>query len=387
MRAAQARQSELGETTGYRIDVREDNSLEVITAVSQMAWRYNRDYHLIKHRLKNPLVLPHILFHELQHIAMVDAARKAGRNRYFATSAISREQGIRLIQEDVKKLQSFGIPEDAIEETVLAWINGLAIQLFNIPLDMTIEHTLFEQYPELRPAQFVSLRDQQLENVQAVTSPSVKRLTPHRIYRPSLAMNCAFALFMDFLYEGRTDYATPYRSTNVFAAGERLFKLWKDSLGVFEAGDEYILVDEFARELRLQEWYQWVTETELALANPDRPEGSTNPELLRSLHPAAMWFLLGALQHFDGMSLEEVRNITAEIALLGVNGLDYASSEEKYTVRSLSSDKKYSGLHLICYMYVGLKILRPDADSSIDLGEPYQMALQLFRPKYPREAE
>lgn len=70
--------------------------------------------------------------------------------------------------------------DEAVEQTVSAWVSGLTTQLFNIPLDMTIEHTLFEQYPELRPAQFVSLHDQQLENVVAITDPSIKRLTPHR---------------------------------------------------------------------------------------------------------------------------------------------------------------------------------------------------------------
>jgi hypothetical protein len=200
-------------------------------------------------------------------------------------------------------------------------------------------------------------------------------------------MTCAYALFADFLYGEHTNYAAPYRSSNVFAAGERLFKLWKDSLGVFEAGDEYILVDEFARELRLQEWYQWISEAELALADPDRQEGSTNSELLRSLHPAAIWYLLDALQKFDGMPLADVQNITAEIALIGMTGLDYSSSDAKYTVRSLSSDKKYTGLQLMCYMYVGFKIVQPGVDSTIDLNEPYQMALSLFRPQQPREDE
>jgi hypothetical protein len=98
-------------------------------------------------------------------------------------------------------------------------------------------------------------------------------------------------------------------------------------------------------------------------------------------------YLLDALQRFDGMPLEDVRDITAEIAIIGTTGLDYASSEAKYSVRSLSSDKKYSGLKLMCYMYVGFKILQPDVDSTIDLDEPYQAALALFRSQNPREEE
>lgn len=143
------------------------------------------------------------------------------------------------------------------------------------------------------------------------------------------------------------------------------------------------LVDEFARELRLQEWYHWVTDAEHAMADPNRPEGSTNPELLRDKHSAAVWYLLGALQHFDGLPIEKIREITYEIAVLGMNGLDYASAEEKYSVRSLSDEKKYSGLHLMCYMHIGFKIVHPGVDSGMDLDEPYQLALKLFQPKQP----
>jgi len=109
-------------------------------------------------------------------------------------------------------------------------------------------------------------------------------------------------------------------------------------------------------------------------------------------YPGSPWLAQRLLRPFmrhvgsrHALPLDEVREITTEIALLGVNGLDYASSEAKYSVRSLSDEKKYSGLELIGYMYVGLKILRPDANSSIDLDEPYQMALMLFQPKHPRE--
>ena len=85
------------------------------------------------------------------------------------------------------------------------------------------------------------------------------------------------------------------------------------------------------------------------------------------------------------MPLEQVREIAAEIALLGATGLDYASPEARYAVRSLSGERKYTGLQLMCYMYVGFKIVDPNLNSGIDLDEPYQQALRLFQPKHPRE--
>ena len=87
--AVQARQGEIAELTSYKVVIQEDPFLKFVTGMTQMAWRYHRDYHLVKYHVKSPLIVPHILFHELQHIEMVDAARKAGRNRYFATSETS----------------------------------------------------------------------------------------------------------------------------------------------------------------------------------------------------------------------------------------------------------------------------------------------------------
>ena len=61
---------------------------------------------------------------------------------------------------------------------------------------------------------------------------------------------------------------------------------------------------------------------------------------------------------------------------MGQRGLDYASSDQKYTLHSLPGEQ-FSGLQLICLMYVGFKDIDPTVDIGVDLSQPYQRALQM----------
>ena len=57
---------------------------------------------------------------------------------------------------------------------------------------------------------------------------------------------------MDQLHSGTTDYGSSYKSTNEYETGLKLFSAWKGAADSLEPGDEYHLVDDFARILRLQ---------------------------------------------------------------------------------------------------------------------------------------
>jgi hypothetical protein len=69
-----------------------------------------------------------------------DEARKAGRNKQFATTAENRTRAIRSIHSHIRKLQRNGYPEEAITSVVQQMTGGLANQLYNMPLDMIIEY-------------------------------------------------------------------------------------------------------------------------------------------------------------------------------------------------------------------------------------------------------
>ena len=78
------------------------------------------------------------------------------------------------------------------------------------------------------------------------------------------------------------------------------------------------------------------------------------------------------------MPVEQIKEMTLEIGLVGRNGLDYASPDQKYTLKSLP-DEKFSGLHLMCLMYAGIKRIAPEHDLGMDLNEPFLKALEMFQ--------
>ena len=64
--------------------------------------------------------------------------------------------------------------------------------------------------------------------------------------------------------------------------------------------------------------------------------------------------------------------------MLGRSGLDYASPEKQYTLRSLPNER-FSGLHLMCLMYVGFKRIDPSVDVGMPLDDAYDTALAMHR--------
>ena len=90
----------------------------------------------------------------------------------------------------------------------------------------------------------------------------------------------------------------------------------------------------------------------------------------------AVFYCLGALNYFKDKSTKEVQTVTFEIGLKGQSGLDINDPEKTYQIKSMPGT--FTGLQLVCYMYVGFRIISPEADVGIDLSEEYRTALRLF---------
>ncbi len=93
-----------------------------------------------------------------------------------------------------------------------------------------------------------------------------------------------------------------------------------------------------------------------------------------ALRMDAVMYCLSALKLF-AESPDKLKPVTFEVAMLGRGGLDINSPVQKYTLKTIPG--KFSGLHLVSYMYVGLKQLDPSTDPGIDLAKEYEMAKQL----------
>jgi tetratricopeptide (TPR) repeat protein len=372
--------AEMEKLSGYPIRIQEENFESKIGATIQMAWKHNRDFHLVKIRADYPPPLVnHLQSHELTHLKLESEARKAGKNLFFATTAKTRDTAIRAVAGDIRKWEKAGHSEEQITKITLTLVSGLCEFLFNCPLDMLIERHLRDTFKPLQPAQFLSVRLMALEAEQTNSNPEIRRLTPRKIFHASLALNGAYGLFLDDLFHGASTFAAPYRSSETFGLSQWLYKHWLERAKNLGPGKEYGLVDEFADMTGLRDWYEWRPDPghHEATAEPLK-EGTTNPALLTAKQPAAVFYFLDAFKRFDAMTPEQVRDVAFEIALLGRNGLDYAAPDEKYELRALPG-RKFSGLHLMCLMYAGFKRVAPEHDVGMDLNDSFLTALQLHQ--------
>jgi len=94
------------------------------------------------------------------------------------------------------------------------------------------------------------------------------------------------------------------------------------------------------------------------------------------IRPDAVMYCLGAMEHFADLSPPEIQRITFEIAMLGTKGFEVNNPEQKYELRSMPG--KFSGLHLLCIMYVGFKLISPDDTPSFDVSTEYAEAKAMF---------
>ena len=77
--------AEMETLSGYPIRIQEENFESKIGATIQMAWKHNRDFHLVKIRADYPPPLVnHLESHELTHLKLESEARKVGKNLFFA---------------------------------------------------------------------------------------------------------------------------------------------------------------------------------------------------------------------------------------------------------------------------------------------------------------
>ena len=93
-------------------------------------------------------------------------------------------------------------------------------------MELYVEYRLYHDYAYLRPSQVISLHLTHQQNLQALTGEAVQAMSPSIIFEANVAMNCAYALFTDWLFNSATAYAEPYHTSKTYATGRRLFQLF-----------------------------------------------------------------------------------------------------------------------------------------------------------------
>jgi Flp pilus assembly protein TadD len=91
----------------------------------------------------------------------------------------------------------------------------------------------------------------------------------------------------------------------------------------------------------------------------------------------AVMYCLGALEKFENMSPDQVRQVGFEVAMLGMGGIDINDPTQRYHLRSLPGE--FSGLHLLSLEYVAFTQFAPEMDIGFDLSAEYRSAQALYQ--------
>ncbi|OGQ93981.1 MAG: hypothetical protein A2521_04345 [Deltaproteobacteria bacterium RIFOXYD12_FULL_57_12] len=140
-----------------------------------------------------------------------------------------------------------------------------------------------------------------------------------------------------------------------------------------QPGDEYDLVDEFARPLKLRSWYVWQPDAVQDLSHSRQHSENTAP--LTTDKSEASFYCLDALRRFDGKGRAEIFIVASEIGILGMNGIDHITPSKTYPLKAYPGET-FTGLHLLCLMYVGFKLYDPSMNCGLDFAEAYEIALR-----------
>ena len=125
------------------------------------------------------------------------------------------------------------------------------LQLRSLPIGMRIDGWIASAYPGLRDLQEAGLAVQQQQNADILSRQFGALTVPSHL----LATCAAYALYVDRLL-GTERYAVPYTAAGVLDEGRALLHLWDEVPD--DSTHDCELVDRWARQLGMVDWYRWI---------------------------------------------------------------------------------------------------------------------------------
>ena len=250
----------LDETTAVLRQVEEttDTPVEVITDPSLPTYasikiaRGATTHHILTYNPAKPGVDYHIAY---QCGFVLRLFENPPDERYeFAGSTTGREVVRGLLTNKGGVAKKLRLPKAAVKQLSDQFVDGLLVQLRSYPIGMRIDHWIRETLPTLREAQEASIDRQQRDNAQAL-NPRIRHMTPTLVFSANASMNAAYAIFCERLLN-RSQYMIPYRSLGFEERGRTLLGI-SDELPS-DARHDRALVDAWAKELEVSDWYRWM---------------------------------------------------------------------------------------------------------------------------------
>jgi Tfp pilus assembly protein PilF len=379
---------------GTEIDIIEDTSIPTAAKI-EFAENYDRPKHIVKYKPKYPAV-EHLIMHELVHLAFVIDARKVRLNQLFIANQQHKAAFIKKIEPILQKFQKMGVSADGIANYCNGLFNGLNLQIYNTPIDLFIEDFLYQSFPALRPAQFLSLNALIQEGLKATTDKKTLELSPKdvlsksKIYTLVIALQYKALFGIDFIKDFQANTAE-LKQAQSFYEEYLQYKIDK------EPAEEYELVLNWAEDLQLDKNFELVDELQYRSKRLDidnlldsiekDPYDLDSNDLYKTremekfqqsqanigLNSAVMMYMAEALRHFAEMPQEAIKKIAFDIAMQGIQG--FSTEKQDYRINDIPN-KLFSGYQILAYYYVSWALAMPEQVDKLglDYGKEFAAA-------------
>ena len=389
---------ELSKLAGIPIRIIADRDIATKAKI-EFAEVYHRDEHVVRYNPDSPAV-EHLQLHELYHLRFVTQARAEGTNELFVVRPTHKEAFSSAMVATRNKLRKADITDASIEQYLAMVFEGLNRQVFNAPIDLFIEWEIYQNHPEMRPFQFISLAALVQEAVQATTEKRIVELSPADVLSKSKTYSLTLAMLWKELYgvDRITDFnPTPSEKRLAEAFYEEFLEYRADR----QPAEEYEVLQHWADDLKLTPYFSLVKETDYQ-AHRNTPISRSLDEVLKGIEddplnqfsddperedemetflkarasqgtdPAVVMFMVDALRYLKALPLAKVKEIAFEIALTGTQGIE--PEKQGYRLSNIPS-KTFSGRHLLAYYYVSWKLAIPDMLRQLSLPYDEEFAL------------
>ncbi|HNJ66586.1 MAG TPA: hypothetical protein PKW28_11880, partial [Turneriella sp.] len=327
-------------------------------AILQLAELYNQNAHVIRYK-ESVLTHEHWIVHELIVLQYILQAKAEKKNLRFTVNDETAERFR-------TKLPS------SLPATVLQTLyTGLNQQIYNTPAALFAEHDIFYEFPDLRPQQFLSLLTILQATIAETTDERILRSVPEVV----VSVNRIYNILKAFQYKEfyGIDLISEFRaSESEIRHAHDMFREFTEYRAEKNPGDEYKLLESWARQLQLDDLFILMPETGSGEEKSESDYQAAQTAKFQEsaaetgFNMAVTMYMVDALEYFSAKTPEFIKKAALEIAMLGMKGIQ--PDKQGYRIRTVP-EKAFSGYHLLAYYYVTFALVLPEMLPQ--LGLPY----------------
>jgi tetratricopeptide (TPR) repeat protein len=172
--------------------ITEDETIPTAAKI-EFAENYNKKEDVVKYNPSYP-AYQHLIMHELVHLELLLEARSNDENELFISNTSHKQKFKEKLSNYTNQLLRKGINQDSVDKVINDLFDGLNRQIFNSAPDLFIEDRLYNNYPDLKPIQFVSLYNMIQNGIKAVTKKEIVELSDPWVLSTSKTLNIINAI-------------------------------------------------------------------------------------------------------------------------------------------------------------------------------------------------